>query len=74
MVASTERRVLAPHVHLQMLKEVVILSRSEGQQHSERAAEGRVQKGLRTSRDQRGSLQRRDSLAHVEIHHYVTFL
>ena len=53
VVTATQRRVLRPHVHLQVLEEVHVLVRSEGHQHSDSARDGGVHQRLAAARNQR---------------------
>jgi hypothetical protein len=51
MISACHGRVFCPHVHLQMLEEVVVLARSERDQHSDGARQRRVHQGVVASRN-----------------------
>lgn len=74
MVAAAERRMLAAHVHLEVLKEVMILVAGEGHEDADGAAEGRVDEGLAATGNEGGLLQGHDRLADVEARDRVGLL
>jgi hypothetical protein len=71
VISATQRLDLGAQMHLQMLKEVVILMRTEWNQHSYAAREGRVHKRFRPSRNQSGFRQGCDHLPNVETSHCI---
>lgn len=56
MLAAAQGRILGPHVHLEVLEEVLVFVRGEGDEHADRAAHGGVHETLGTALDQRGFL------------------
>lgn len=74
VVTSAQRRVLAPHMHLEVLEEVVVLARRERQQHAQRAGQRRVQQRLGPARDQRCPDQPGRRFSYVKVHHDFSFL
>lgn len=74
MVSSAKGGILAPHVHLEVLEEVVIFPRRERQQSAERARDCRIQQRLGTARYKCCSLQRCYSFTHVKINYDLSLL
>mmetsp|Transcript_23153 Transcript_23153/g.78133 ORF Transcript_23153/g.78133 Transcript_23153/m.78133 type:complete len:545 (+) Transcript_23153:231-1865(+) len=71
LLAAAERRRLLPHVHLEGGEQLDVLARGEREQCADAAEEGRVEDHLGAARPERHLLQRRDRLAHVELHNLL---
>ena len=74
MIPAAQRRILAPHVHLQMLEKVVVLVGREGHQHAHRAGQAGVHQRVRAAGDERGLLQGEHRFADVKDGHALGLL
>ena len=57
MVSSTEGRIFCPQMHFQMLEEIVVFMRCEGDQHAHGPRQGREHQGVVPTRNQVGFLE-----------------
>ena len=74
MIASQERRVLLPHVHLQVRAEIHVFPGHEWHQRADRTHRRCVHDALRTPRLQRRPSQRAHRLTHVKLHNLRDFV
>jgi len=65
VVPATQRRRMIPHVHLEVLEEVKLIGRAEGNKRPDDTGESGIHNQLGASRDQNCSVHRGNKLTNV---------